>query len=164
MLIPHLRGGGYCPATILDWGCGNLLWSLGLFPGGVITGVEISEDNLQYARLNSELNNPNQKFAEILYHKNIKISEKQFDYSLCFGLIELIDEEDFLIIFSTIYNSLKPGGKLIVTCHNWRQFSAVYLPWIFRGGYAGYTKRLGVNIQKKNCLSLLLTFLTWVTM
>jgi SAM-dependent methyltransferase len=138
-----------CPATILDWGCGNLLWSLGLFPQGVITGVEMSENNLQYARLNSEFNNPNQKFTGILYNKDIKIPENLFDYSLCFGLIELIDDADFNFIFRTIYNSLKPGGKLIVTLHNWRQFSAVYLPWIFRGGYAGYTKRLGLKIQKK---------------
>lgn len=150
--------GGHCPAKILDWGCGNLLWSLGLFPGGAITGVEVSEDNLQYARLNSELNNPNQNFSEINYHKNIKITEQSFDYSLCFGLIELIDDEDFHIIFSTIYNSLKPGAKLVVTCHNWRQFSAVYLPWIFRGGYAAYSKRLGVSIQKKSLSKLATDF------
>ena len=152
---PSTAGGGL---KVLDWGCGNLLWALGLFPGGAITGVEISEDNLRYARLNANLNNPNQKFVDILYHKDIKIPEDSFDYSLCFGLIELIDDHDFHIIFTAIYNSLKPGGKLVVTCHNWRQFSAVYLPWIFRGGYAGYAKRLGQNINKKSLSKLAFDF------
>jgi SAM-dependent methyltransferase len=151
---PPILGESGGAVSILDWGCGNLLWSLGLFPGGVITGVDISEDNLKYARLNSELNNPNHEFTEILFPEITALSENSFDYSLCFGLIELIDDNTFNLIFSTIYNSLKPGGKLVVTCHNWRQFSAVYLPWIFRGGYSGYTKKLGLKIQKKS-LSLL---------
>ena len=49
---PPFAGGGNCPVKVLDWGCGNLLWSLGLFPGGAITGIEISDENLRYARLN----------------------------------------------------------------------------------------------------------------
>jgi SAM-dependent methyltransferase len=145
-------GGGMIgrSVSILDWGCGNLLWALGLFPDAIISGVEISEHNLEYARLNSELNNPDHKFTEILFSKNIELPENSFEYSLCFGLIELIDDENFDFIFSKIYNSLKPGGRLVVTFHNWRLFSAVYLPWIFRGGYAGYVKKLGLKIQKKS--------------
>ena len=112
---PPSTGGGL---KVLDWGCGNLLWALGLFPGGAITGVEISEDNLRYARLNLNLYNPNQNFVDILYRKDIKIPEKSFDYSLCFGKIELIDDNNLHVFLQqyTIHSSLR--GKLVVTCHN----------------------------------------------
>jgi len=64
----------------------------------------------------------------------------------------------FNLIFSEIYKTLKPDGKLIVTLHNWRQFSAVYLPWIIRGGYAAYVKRLGINISKKSLSDVAIDF------
>lgn len=150
---PPPTGGG-AVVNVLDWGCGNLLWALGLFPGAQLTGVEISEDNLRYARLNAKLNHHSQDFIDILYNKNVIIPENTYDYSLCFGLVELINDDEFSDIFNIIFKALRPGGKLVVTSHNWRQFSAVYLPWLFRGGYTGYTKKLGQDIQKKSLSSL----------
>ena len=149
---------GDCRTNVLDWGCGNLLWALGLFPGASITGVELSSENLYYAQLNAKVANPKSKFTGINYDENISISRNFFDYSIAFGLIEFLDFKMFNLIFSKIYEALKPGGKLIVTLHNWRLFSAVYLPWIIRGGYAAYVKRTQVNISKKSLSDVLNDF------
>lgn len=71
-----------CRTTVLDWGCGNLLWALGLFPGASITGVELSKENLHYAHLNAEVANPKSKFTGIEYDENISLSKNSFDYSI----------------------------------------------------------------------------------
>ena len=40
--------------NILDWGCGNSLWAFALFPRAFITGVDLSEDNLNYSAINAK--------------------------------------------------------------------------------------------------------------
>ena len=77
------------------------------------------------------------------------MKKASFDHSMAFGLIELINEEMFNLIFSKIFTLLKPGGKLFVTHYNYRPISAVYLPWMIRGGYDVYKKYMGMDIQKK---------------
>ena len=148
-----------CSTNVLDWGCGNLLWALGLFPGSSVTGIELSKENLYYARINAEIANPKSNFTGIEYDENISLSENSFDYSISFGLVEFLDYKIFNNIFSEIFKALKPGGKLIVTLHNWRLFSAVYLPWILRGGYSAYVERTKVNISKKNLRDVSTDFL-----
>ena len=134
--------------NILDWGCGNLLWALALFPGSFITGVDNSKDNLRYSKINAKKNNS--EFKGLLFDRDIqKMKEASFDYSMAFGLIELIPEEMFKLIFSKIYALLKPGGKLFITHYNYRPISSVYLPWLIRGGYDVYKKYMGMDIQKK---------------
>jgi len=139
---------------ILDWGCGNLLWALGLFPEATeIVGIELSEKNLSYAISNKRLNNPNAKFNGLLYQDYVQnMYENYFDYAICFGLIEMIDLEEFEHIFSQIYRSLKPGGSLFITSHNFRQLSAVYLPYIFRGGYKGLCKQCGFSVSTQSLI------------
>ncbi len=144
---------------ILDWGCGNLLWALGLFPDAFITGVEISEDNLSYARMNAKENDSEFKFRGLLFDPDIPLTQELlFDHAMSFGLIELIDKNMFDYIFSKIFNLLKPGGKLFVTHHNYRPISAVYLPWFLRGGYKSYSKILGINISKKRSIEVIADF------
>jgi SAM-dependent methyltransferase len=134
--------------NILDWGCGNLLWALALFPGSFITGVDKSKDNLSYSKINAKKNNS--EFKGLLFDRDIQeMKEASFDHSMAFGLIELIPEEMFKLIFSKIYALLKPGGKLFITHYNYRPISSVYLPWLIRGGYDVYKKYMGMDIQKK---------------
>ena len=136
---------------ILDWGCGNSLWAYALFPKASITGVDITEKNLIYSKMNSKINES--KFRGILFDRDLdKLKENTYDSCISIALIELINQEIFNFIFSKIYGLLKPGAKLFVTHHNYRPFSAVYLPWIYRGGYAALTKRMGQEIQKKSTI------------
>jgi cyclopropane fatty-acyl-phospholipid synthase-like methyltransferase len=141
---------------VLDWGCGNLLWSLGLFPLAEITGVELSEETLGYAKKNARKNAV--KFHALL---NTEVGNLKSDYdaALTMGLIELITPEQFTEIFSMIFRSLKPGGMLICTLHNWRLFSALYMPWIVRGCYEGYVKRIGIRVSKKSLKDVELDFI-----
>ena len=135
--------------NILDWGCGNSLWAFALFPRAFITGVDLSEDNLNYTKINAKKNAS--KFQGLLFDRDIsKLTENTFDHSISISLIEFLNEEMFNIIFSKIYDSLKPGAKLFVTHHNYRPFSAVYLPWVLRGGYPALKKCMGMDIQKKS--------------
>jgi len=135
--------------NILDWGCGNSLWAFALFPRAFITGVDLSEDNLNYSAINAKKNAS--KFQGLLFDRDIpQLKKNTFDHSISISLIEFLNEEMFNIIFSKIYDSLKPGAKLFVTHHNYRPFSAVYLPWVLRGGYPALKKRMGMDIQKKN--------------
>ena len=143
--------------NILDWGCGNSLWAFGLFPRAFITGVDLSEDNLKYSKINAKENAS--KFRGLLFDRDIsKLSENAFDHAISIALIEFLNEEMFNFIFSKIYNSLRPGAKLFVTHHNYRLFSAVYIPWILRGGYPALKKRLGMDIQKKNTKDVISDF------
>ena len=143
--------------NILDWGCGNSLWAFGLFPRAFITGVDLSEDNLKYSKINAKENAS--KFRGLLFDRDIsKLSENTFDHAISIALIEFLNEEMFNFIFSKIYNSLRPGAKLFVTHHNYRLFSAVYIPWILRGGYPALKKRLGMDIQKKNTKDVISDF------
>ena len=136
--------------NILDWGCGNSLWAFALFPGAYITGVDSSNDNLNFSKINAKKNDAKDKFTGLLYDRDIKnMRESSFDYSMAFGLIELISDNIFDLIFSKIFRLLKPGGKLFITHHNYRPISAVYLPWFIRGGYDKYKKYMGIDIQKK---------------
>jgi len=146
--------------NILDWGCGNSLWAFALFPKSFITGVDKSKDNLSYSKINAKKNNSEFKFKGLLFDRDIrKMKEASFDHSMAFGLIELINEEMFNLIFSKIFTLLKPGGKLFVTHYNYRPISAVYLPWLIRGGYDVYKKYMGMDIQKKRTKQVISDFI-----
>ena len=143
--------------NILDWGCGNSLWAFGLFPRAFITGVDLSEDNLKYSKINAKENAS--KFRGLLFDRDIPLlKNNKFDHAMSYALIELLNEEMFNLIFSKIYDSLKPGGKLFITHHNYRLFSAVYLPWLLRGGYPALKKRMGMDIQKKSTREVISDF------
>ena len=141
---------------VLDWGCGNLLWSIGLFPGAEITGVELDEKILEYAKINAQANGV--EFYGLLLDRVHNLELNHFDVAVAMGLIELITPGQFTQVFSAILRSLKPGGKLICTLHNWRAFSALYLPLIRRGGYESFVKRLGIRISRRSLRDVELDF------
>lgn len=136
------------PYNILDWGCGNLMWPIGLFPKSEITGVEISKSNLKLASLNAKYNGVS--FNPIHVSELSKIKESYYDLACSFGLLEFLDEKSFREVHEKIYDALIPGGYLICVFYNWRPFSAVFLPHLFRGGYRRYCKKLNAKISKKS--------------
>lgn len=143
--------------NILDWGCGNSLWAYALFPEASITGVDIAEKNLNYSKMNAKINAS--KFRPILFDRDLyKLKENTYDCCISIALIEFLNQEMFNFIFSKIYSLLKPGAKLFVTHHNYRPFSATYLPWIHRGGYAALIKRMGQEIQIKSTIKIIEDF------
>jgi SAM-dependent methyltransferase len=150
--LSRIVGKDACANKVLDWGCGNGLWALGLFPNAEITGVEIDRETLSYAEINARGNG--KIFYGLLLDEVSKLKSDHYDVALAMGLIELINDEEFLRVFDLIFRALKPGGKLICTLHNWRAFNALYLPWIMLGGYEAYCSLLGTRIQKKSLKSV----------
>ena len=92
----------------------------------------MNEKLLQLAKDNAMYNN--RKFNGILIENAAELNDNYYDLSLAMRIIELVTYKDFEFIFSNIYRTLKPGGFLLCTFHNWRSFSALYLPWLLREG------------------------------
>jgi len=135
--------------NILDWGCGNSLWSFGLFPGSNITGIDTSKKCLYYSKENAIINSS--EFKGLLYSKDfLKVKSNYYDYAIAIALIELVDNKNFTKIFTKIYESLKPDALLFLTHHTYRPFSAVYLPWLIRGGYSALRKQMKMDVQRKS--------------
>ncbi len=134
--------------NILDWGCGNGLWTQGLFPFSNITGVDNDAEVLGYARLNGHHNGVN--YTVLHTDEQDQLINSNYDFAIAIALIELLDEISFNTIFSKIYDTLKPGGKLFCTFQNWRPLSVAYISWLKRGGYDAYVQGMGVKISKES--------------
>ncbi len=130
----------------MDWGCGDLAWSIALFPESEITGVEVSDDNLKKSHINAEHNGI--KFIGLNTNNLSLLNKEYYDTAISMGLIELISDAEFENVFSNIHRAMQHEGILFCTFHNWRLLSALYLPWIFKGGYKGYVKNFGFNVKK----------------
>ena len=63
---------------MLDWGCGNLMWPIGLFPEAEITGIERSYEDLKYATMNAKYNNV--KFTPVHETLTEEIPLNEFDF------------------------------------------------------------------------------------
>jgi hypothetical protein len=151
--VRELAGGPY--AKVLDWGCGNLLWSLALFPGAEITGVEASDECLRYCTLNAE--HAEVKFTPVRLAE-VSLPANYFDAGLTMSLTEFLSPEQFELVYSSMYKALVPGAPLIVTLHNWRALSALYVPWLFRGGYESCCRVLGARISRRKLRDVLSDF------
>lgn len=142
---------------MLDWGCGNLMWPIALFPEAEITGIEKSYQSLKYASINAKHNNV--KFSGVHESLATEIPFDEFDFISSFGLIEFLSSEDFFTIHNKMYNFLSPGGFMLSVFYNWRPLSALFLPHLIRGGYNKYCKKLECSISK-NSISVVESHLT----
>ncbi len=132
---------------VLDVGCGNGLWSLGLFGGGgVITGIEIDERLLSYARVNSELSKKCEFEGVLLRDWTNRPSS--YDFALSIGVVECLDSEELCAHLSLLSENLREGGHALLIFSTWRPLSVCYLPWIHRGGYSAACRVTGFNISK----------------
>jgi len=94
---------------VLDIGCayGFLLDEIGKNRKCEVTGVEVNQDAVDYAKKNLNINIVTEQFRENLFEPS------SFDVVLLIGTIEhLISPREIL---QEIFNILKPGGLLIVT-------------------------------------------------
>lgn len=129
---------------VLDIGCGNGLWSLGLFEGHEITGIELNQRLLSYAELNSSMSSC--RFEGKLLIDWVDRPDA-YDFVLSMAVIELLDIDELQKHLSLIVSSLKKGGRGLLVFSVWRQFSACYLPWIHRGGHEACSRATGTRIS-----------------
>lgn len=100
-------------SSIIDFGCGPGLYTERLaLLGHKVTGLDISENSIRYARESAQVNNLSIKY----YNENYlnQIDHGVFDVALCiycdFGALIPSEQKTFL---KNVYNSLKENGVLI---------------------------------------------------
>ena len=108
--------------SLLDLGCGPGIYAEEFHKRGYqVTGMDISERSISYARNSAQEKNLPIKY----YHQNFLTMDfkKQFDlvtliyYDFC-----TLPTEDRAKILKNIYAALKPGGLLIVEVHTPQHF------------------------------------------
>lgn len=99
----------------LDYACGPGTF-IGIYSFGNSLGVDISEKQLDYAKLNY---GDNGKFDTL---ENFLNYEKKDSYDLItiMGLLEFISDEEILRLNEQLLKMLKKGGKLVYTTPNFR--------------------------------------------
>jgi 2-polyprenyl-3-methyl-5-hydroxy-6-metoxy-1,4-benzoquinol methylase len=101
------------PLNILDLGCGPGLYASRLAKlGHSVTGIDISERSIEYAKKEAKRNNLNIKY---IYNNYLEINyDEAFDVVLLiycdFGALTNSERD---VLLEKIYKSLKPGGLFI---------------------------------------------------
>jgi SAM-dependent methyltransferase len=101
-------------AWVLDVGCGNGVISRSLGAEGFnVYGIDISEKTIEKARALNIY--PNVKF-EVISAEQLVANGERYDAVICSEVLEHL--EDPLRLLGVLHQSIKPGGKLIVTVPN----------------------------------------------
>lgn len=128
--IPHLRLRQIAilvnevqPHSVFDLGCG-----LGQLRG--LCG-EIKYSGCDFVDIPGR---DDFEFSQVdLNHENINFGESCYDVVVCSGIVEYVREPRRL--FHSVYKSLRPGGRLVVSYFNFYHFSRVVRKLISTGNY-----------------------------
>ncbi len=98
----------------LDYACGPGSFT-GLFVDSNSTGVDISDDQINYAKKNYGYK------TEFISLKDFELSQSKnkFEIITILGLLEFIDEELIIDLINDLYDTLKTDGKIILTTPNY---------------------------------------------
>src|ERR1700730_10225498 len=113
-IIDVLKKNNPQDAWVLDVGCGNGVISRSLGAEGFnVYGIDISEKTIEKAR---SLNlYPNVKF-DVISAEQLVARGERYDAVICSEVLEHLEDPRRLL--GLLYQSIKPGGKLIVTVPN----------------------------------------------
>jgi 2-polyprenyl-3-methyl-5-hydroxy-6-metoxy-1,4-benzoquinol methylase len=146
---------------VLDWGCGNGLMVMSIFPKCNITGIEKDSKLIQEANLNAELNNINFNGYTL---KEFIEKEEAYDIVIMIGVIEYLNDDNFAEILSRVYKNLKPDGIILTSFCCWRPYSAIYLPYLIRNrmstkqAYIEYSNIVGFEPSKFSLKEIITKF------
>lgn len=94
-------------AEILDGGCGSGRNMVELSRFGLVTGVDISQENADLAKAR------NVGRVEVGSLLDLPFSDASFDLATCLDVIEHLDDD--VAALAELRRVVKPGGKLLVT-------------------------------------------------
>ncbi|HUK51248.1 MAG TPA: class I SAM-dependent methyltransferase [Terriglobales bacterium] len=111
-LVEFILQGHKCQ-SVVDLGCGTGFHVRALRKRGIrATGIDISEENIAYARKIARQNRiPSSTFVVASYY-NYR-PRKQFDAAICLNWSVPIRDDEILRFLSNTYVLLRPGGILI---------------------------------------------------
>jgi 2-polyprenyl-3-methyl-5-hydroxy-6-metoxy-1,4-benzoquinol methylase len=103
-------------SEILDVGCGygRYLWSLNKLGYKKCYGIDISEEQVDYAKNVLQLNNV-ERIDALSW---LEDKESFFDVIFAIDILEHFNTYDLVDLCQKIFNSLKPGGRFIVQVPN----------------------------------------------
>lgn len=103
-------------AQILEVGCGYGRYIKTMAEMGYVNcyGIDISDQQIQYAKNNLKLSNVEKADALVWLEKKDSI----YDCILVLDVLEHLPNDDLMALGFKLYNALKPGGLLIVQVPN----------------------------------------------
>ena len=139
-IIELVENGNIKPCKAIDIGCGEGYYSIYLASKGFqVTGIDISEKAIQYAKENAAKKGVNVKFIarDIADLGNLK---EKFDFVLEWGIMHIIMPPKRKEYVEKISNILNDGGKYLSTCFNEQSPES---------GGAGKKQRIGARSGNK---------------
>ena len=98
----------------LDYACGPGTL-IGKFSNSISTGVDLSKDQIEYAKKNYPKNAAFYTIEEFNFKKN----EDKFDVITVLGLLEFLNDNDINELINNLNITLKKSGKIIFTTPNY---------------------------------------------
>lgn len=117
-LVELIESGKIKPCKVLDVGCGEGKYAIYLAKKGFdVTGIDISEKAIDYAKENAKKAGMDVKFIAMDLKDLSELKEK-FDLVLEWSILHCIPFEQWKKYIADVNNLLKDRGKYLSTCFN----------------------------------------------
>ncbi len=117
-LIDLVESGKIKPCKVIDVGCGEGFYSIYLASKGFdVTGIDISEKAINYAKENARKAGFDIKFIAMDLNDLSKLKEK-FDFVLEWAILHCVPFEKRKNYVENVSNLLNKGAKYLSTCFN----------------------------------------------
>jgi len=133
----------------LDYACGPGTL-VGLFSQTKSIGVDISEKQIKFANKNYSHKGEFKLVNNFDFSKNLN----KFDVVTVLGLLEFLNEDEIIDLISKINQTLKPGGRIVLTTPNFSGFMKVLEVILNRFGKVDYSDQHINKLDSKSILNI----------
>lgn len=133
----------------LDYACGPGTL-IGLFSQSQSIGVDISEKQIKFANKKYSHKGEFKLVNNFDFSKNLN----KFDVVTVLGLIEFLNVDEVIELISKIKQTLKPGGRIVLTTPNFSGFMKVLEVILNRFGKVDYSNQHINKLDSKSTLNI----------